>query len=157
MLVWSPTTGDGCWLIDLRKRTSGDAIGAEERAPVDRMPHLRLAASLLANQGEQAELDAMDTQANDRADRDDPWYAAALERAARHAGDAELVMQAVMRGAGMLDQPLERASLAMRAAEVMEPLSVAQASVALMGSARGAPEHPVASEELGRLCKAAGE
>lgn len=91
------------------------------------------------------------------ADGESPWFALALEQAARRSNDSALVARALQLQHALMDGDEDRACLALRAAEVLEPQSVAQAAAVLLAPARKAPSHPTAAEELGRLCKSHGD
>jgi len=83
------------------------------------------------------------------------WFVRSVEPAARAAGNDALAARMAQELAAGMATPIERASMAVRAAEAYAAVPAAAADV-LLGAAEMAEAHPVATAELGRLQHAAG-
>jgi hypothetical protein len=134
-----------------------EALASQLDDPGDRSAELWQALRLRdqAKTRDQAELDGL-VERLIRDGRPEVWAALANEELARRAGRPHAVADAVARVESLLADPDERASLAMRAAEALEPLSNASALDALEEEAEAAPGHPLIQEELGRLAQSTG-
>jgi tetratricopeptide (TPR) repeat protein len=85
------------------------------------------------------------------------WYALALEGLALRSGDRTRSYDALRALSQLMRDPMERASYALRAAEVMESAGPERAAQDLGHILLAAPEHPLALEQAARLFKAAGQ
>lgn len=123
----------------------------------DRTAYLRLWLRLTPAEQGPMRHDEIVLDAFGGAEHEVPWYALALEAAARHRNDALTTARAIEYQGSMVTSPEDQASLALRAAEVLESVSLAKAAGVLQLPARRTRLHPTAAEELGRLCKAHGD
>ena len=123
--------------------------------PRDVATYLRLALAATAKE-QLAERDrALADNAGQTAG--DAWVMRAEAAAAVRAGDAERAWRAIHELISHLSDPMERASLCMRALDGAGEGTPA-ALAALLGSAVNAvPQHPLASEELARLLESASD
>ena len=87
------------------------------------------------------------------------WYAQELEALALRSDDRLRLYEAMSMQAELARErkPLERAAYALRAAEVLEQTAPARAARELADALSAAREHPLATEQLARLYKAAGD
>lgn len=87
------------------------------------------------------------------------WYAQELEALALRSDDRLRLYEAMCMQAELARErrPLERAAYALRAAEVLEQSAPARAARELADSLSCTREHPLATEQLARLYKAAGD
>ena len=87
------------------------------------------------------------------------WYAQELEALALRGDDRLRLYEAMSMQAELARErkPLERAAYALRAAEVLEQIAPERAARELSDSLTAAREHPLATEQLARLYKAAGD
>jgi tetratricopeptide (TPR) repeat protein len=87
----------------------------------------------------------------------DLWLAQKLESAARAANDKERVAQALSASVVHYVDPMERASIALRAAEEANGGVLDDVIEKLNQAVLEAPEHPIAAEELGSLYEKSGK
>ena len=125
--------------------------------PRDRAAYLHLWLRLTPNDDNFERYDATVLDALDWAETAAPWYALTLERTARRKQQPELLARALLAQRALVENVEDKACLSLRAAEALEPISIAQAAASLLQAARQAQAHPTAAEELGRLCKTQGD
>ena len=127
-----------------------------DNAP-DRTAYLQALAGAMDHPATGAQLESTLLEAAERVDREQLWYGVWLEGAARRLEDRELEARADQDISRLLDDPIERASYAIRAAEALEPMSNAEALSMLLAAGELDPNHPIVDEELGRLSQRSGE
>jgi tetratricopeptide (TPR) repeat protein len=122
---------------------------------LDRAAELRLAVRLDAKLG----LGNGDSLLLDSEGRitHDLWFALSLEAFALRSGDRVRFYDAARAIADNLEDRVQRATYAVRAAEAFEAAAPSRAAADLEKLLSEAPEHPLAIEELARLYKAAGD
>jgi cellulose synthase operon protein C len=87
----------------------------------------------------------------------DIWLIQRLEAAARRTGDQRLIAQVIAQSLSIYRDPIEQASVAVRAAEAIEARSADIANELLTKAVEVAPHHPVAAENLARVRETLGD